>query len=254
MSAANVTAKHVLITGGGSGIGAASALVLASRGATVGVADLNSANAQAVVAQITATGGKAYALDVDVSSTDSVNRMFAAAVEQGGRVDVLLNNAGIDHAPTPLHMIDDATFERNLAVNLTGVFRCMRASLQHMLANGGGHIINIASVAGLRSAPTVGAYSAAKHGVVGLTRSAAVEYARMNIRINAVCPSFVDTPMVQGVLAHLDEKGQRKIVGANPMKRLGQPQEIANAIAWLCSDESSFMTGHTLTLDGGMLA
>jgi NAD(P)-dependent dehydrogenase (short-subunit alcohol dehydrogenase family) len=130
----------------------------------------------------------------------------------------------------------------------------MRAAIGCLAPNGGGHVINVASVAGLRSSPMISAYSASKHGVIGLTKSAAVEYARANIRFNAICPSFIDTPMVQNTLAKLDERGQNAIVKANPMKRLGKPEEIAGAMAWLCSDESSFMTGQTMVLDGGLLA
>lgn len=251
---ADVKGKHILITGGGSGIGAASARLLSERGAMVGVADLNLDNANRVVKDIQSFGGEAYAVAVDVTSPDQVKAMFDSAFAQTPKIDVIINNAGIDHMPAPLTEVDDAMFMKNLQVNLAGVWYCMKNALNHMTATGGGHIINIASVAGLRSAPMISAYSASKHGVIGLTKSAAVEYARANIRINAVCPSFVDTPMVQGVLARMDERGRKGLIGANPMKRLGKPQEIANAIAWLCSDESSFMTGQAVVLDGGMLA
>lgn len=252
--AADVENKHILITGGGSGIGAASAALLASRGARIGIADIHRENADAVVKAIVDEGGQAYALSVDVAEPDSVAAMFKGAVEQQGNIDVIINNAGIDHFPSPMTDVDDAVFLKNVQVNLAGTWFCMKQALGHMLKNGQGQIINVASVAGLRSAPLVSAYSASKHGVIGLTKSAAVEYARMNIRINAVCPSFVDTPMVRGVLSQLDERGQKQIVGANPMKRLGKPEEIATAIAWLCSDESSFMTGQSVVLDGGMMA
>ncbi|MAI64728.1 MAG: oxidoreductase [Alteromonas sp.] len=252
--AANVQGKHILITGGGSGIGAASAKVLCERGALVGVADLNEENAKALVETLTNAGGKAYSVAVDVTDPEQVKAMFDTAYSHQEKVDVVINNAGIDHFPAPLTEVDDAMFMKNIQVNLAGVWYCMKNALKHMSANGGGHIINIASVAGLRSAPMISAYSASKHGVIGLTKSAAVEYARANIRINTVCPSFVDTPMVQGVLSKLDERGQKGLVGANPMKRLGKPEEIANAIAWLCSEESSFMTGQSVVLDGGMLA
>ena len=252
--AANVNGKHIVITGGGSGIGAASARILAKRGALVGVADLNEENAKRVVSDIQQAGGKSYAVGVDVTDPEQVKAMFTTALSHSEKIDVIINNAGIDHFPAPLTEVDDAMFMKNIQVNLAGVWYCMKNALKHMTATGGGHIINIASVAGLRSAPMISAYSASKHGVIGLTKSAAVEYARANIRVNAVCPSFVDTPMVQGVLSKLDERGQKGLVGANPMKRLGKPEEIANAIAWLCSDESSFMTGQSVVLDGGMLA
>ena len=252
--AANVEGKHILITGGGSGIGAASARVLSARGALVGIADLNEDNANSLASEIEQAGGKAYAVAVDVTEPSQVKAMFDTALSRTDKIDVIINNAGIDHFPAPLTEVDDAMFMKNIQVNLAGVWYCMKNALKHMTATGGGHIINIASVAGLRSAPMISAYSASKHGVIGLTKSAAVEYARANIRINAVCPSFVDTPMVQGVLSKLDERGQKGLIGANPMKRLGKPEEIANAVAWLCSDESSFMTGQSVVLDGGMLA
>lgn len=249
-----VANKHILITGGGSGIGAACARLLASRGALVGVADINHANADAVVTDINEQGGNAYSVVVDVTKAESVSDMFATAFSQRSGLDIVINNAGVDHTPAPMLDVPDESLMKNLEVNLVGVWYCMKQAIAHMLKHGGGQVINIASVAGLRSAPMISAYSAAKHGVIGLTRSVAVEYARANIRINAVCPSFVDTPMVQGVLSHLDEKGKNAIIKANPMKRLGKPEEIAGAIAWLCTDESSFMTGQSVVLDGGMLA
>lgn len=254
MTVANVEGKHILITGGASGIGAASAKVLASRGAIVGIADLNGEQAQSLSEEINSKGGNSYAVTVDVTEPEQIAAMFESAKAHNEKLDVIINNAGIDHFPAPLTEVDDAMFMKNIQVNLAGVWYCMKHALRQMTAQGGGHIINIASVAGLRSSPMISAYSASKHGVVGLTKSAAVEYARANIRVNAVCPSFVDTPMVQGVLSKLDERGQKNIIGANPMKRLGKPEEIANAIAWLCSEESSFMTGQSVVLDGGMLA
>ena len=225
--------------------------VLSARGATVGIADLNEENAKTLkklVPQVAKPMRWPWMLPNRLRSKRCSTR------RHNDKIDVIINNAGIDHFPAPLTEVDDAMFMKNIQVNLAGVWYCMKNALKHMTTTGGGHIINIASVAGLRSAPMISAYSASKHGVVGLTKSAAVEYARANIRINAVCPSFVDTPMVQGVLSKLDERGQKGLIGANPMKRLGKPEEIANAIAWLCSDESSFMTGQSVVLDGGMLA
>lgn len=250
----SVEGKHVLITGGGSGIGEAVARLMASRGATVGVADINQKNAESVVAAIQKQGGKSYAVTVDVTSQNEVEAMFSSAMQQQQTLDVLINNAGVDHMPAPMHEVSEEALMRNINVNVLGVWRCMQQALGIMLKQGHGQIINLASVAGLRSAPMISAYSASKHAVIGLTRSTAVEYARANIRINAVCPSFVDTPMVQGVLSHMDERGRNGIIRANPMKRLGKPEEISGAIAWLCSDESSFMTGQSIVLDGGMLA
>ena len=254
MSDNSVAGKHILVTGGASGIGAESALLLSKRGASITLADLNEVDGIALAQRINDEGGQARFVKVDVSDSASVAALFDSAINELGNIDVLINNAGIDHDPKFMLEIDDATFHKNIAVNVNGVWYCMRQALAHMMQNGGGHVINISSVAGIRAAPTLSAYSAAKHAVVGLTKSAAVEYARHNIRFNAVCPSFIRTPMVENVLSKLDERGQKALLKANPMKRLGEPQEVAGAIAWLCTAESSFMTGHTVVLDGGMTA
>lgn len=254
MTNKDLSDKHILITGGASGIGAATAVLVASRGAKVIVSDRNTEQGAAVVSQITELGGSAHFIAADVSDVDSVASLFVQAKAHFGAVNVAINNAGIDHTPAPMHLVDDAVFHQNVAVNLAGVWYCMKQEIIQMLENGGGHVINIASVAGLHSAPSIAAYSATKHGVMGLTKSAAVEYAKANIRVNAVCPSFVRTPMVENVLANVDERVRNAMVKANPMKRLGEVNEIAGALAWLCSDESSFMTGQSVVLDGGMLA
>lgn len=254
MPASNVTGKRILITGGASGIGAASALLLASRGAKVVIGDMNEALGASVAKQGADASHRITFKTVDVTSGDEVRALFDFAVQELGGLDVVINNAGIDHNPTPMHLLSDDDFDRNIAVNLKGVWHCMRAAVNHMAANGGGHVINVASIAGLRSAPLLSAYSAAKHGVMGLTKSAAHEYARANIRFNAVCPSFIDTPMVRNSMLNMSEKQQQALLKASPMRRLGKVEEIASAIAWLASDESTFMNGHSLTLDGGMLA
>ena len=246
--------KTVLITGGASGIGAKSAVTFAQLGANVVISDIDEEAGLATLAQIHDLGGQASYIHADVSDVAQVNALFTNALNIYPHIDVVVNNAGVEYTPTPTHLTDDALFLRNIDVNLKGVWFCMKAALNMMLKQQGGNIINIASVAGLRSAPMISGYSATKHAVVGLTKSVAVEYARANIRVNAVCPSFIDTPMVQRTLEAMDEKGQRSVIGASPMKRLGHTQEIANAIVWLASDESSFMNGHCMTLDGGMLA
>nr|WP_241664558.1 SDR family NAD(P)-dependent oxidoreductase [Ningiella ruwaisensis] len=251
--AADVSGKRVLITGGASGIGAASALVLAKRGAKVLIADLAQDKGQKMLEIASEQKLTLHFCRVDVADLASVKQLFAEAMQVLGGLDVVINNAGIDHKPAPLHELSDEDFDRNIAVNLKGVWHCMRAAIACM-AQSGGHVINVASVAGLRSSPMISAYSAAKHGVMGLTKSAAVEYARIGLRFNAVCPSFIDTPMVQNTLAQMDERGQKAIIKASPLKRLGKVEEVAGAIAWLCSDESSFMNGHAFTIDGGMLA
>ncbi len=252
--ASNVAGKRVLITGGASGIGAASALLLASRGAKVVIGDMAEEMGAAVAQQGQDAGNSIVFKKVDVTSGDEVRALFDFAMETLGGLDVVVNNAGIDHKPSPMHELSDDDFDRNIAVNLKGVWHCMRAAVKCMLPSGGGHVINVASIAGLRSAPMISAYSAAKHGVMGLTKSAAHEYARANIRFNAVCPSFIDTPMVRNTMASMDERTQQATIKASPLRRLGNVDEISSAIAWLASDESSFMNGHAFTLDGGMLA
>ena len=254
MPASNVAGKRILITGGASGIGAASALLLASRGAKVVIGDMAEEMGAAVAKQAQDVGNSIVFKKVDVTSGDEVRALFGFAMETLGGLDVVVNNAGIDHKPAPMHELSDEDFDRNIAVNLKGVWHCMRAAVTCMAPNGGGHVINVASIAGLRSAPLLSAYSAAKHGVMGLTKSAAHEYARVNIRFNAVCPSFIDTPMVQNTMAKMDERAQQATIKASPLRRLGKVDEVSGAIAWLASDESSFMNGHAFTLDGGMLA
>ena len=252
--ASDVTGKRILITGGASGIGAASALLLASRGAKVVIGDLAEALGVAVAKQGQEAGNSIVFQKVDVTSGDEVRALFAFAMQELGGLDVVINNAGIDHQPAPMHELSDEDFDRNIAVNLKGVWHCMRAAVACMSPNGGGHVINVASIAGLRSAPMLSAYSAAKHGVMGLTKSAAHEYARVNIRFNAVCPSFIDTPMVRNTMANMTERAQEATIKASPLRRLGEVDEVSGAIAWLASDESTFMNGHAFTLDGGMVA
>ncbi|MGO2506670.1 MAG: SDR family NAD(P)-dependent oxidoreductase [Psychrobacter alimentarius] len=253
--ASDVTGKRILITGGASGIGAASALLLASRGAKVVIGDLAEALGVAVAKQGQEAGNSIVFQKVDVTQGDEVRALFAFAMQELGGLDVVINNAGIDHQPAPMHELSDEDFDRNIAVNLKGVWHCMRAAVACMASNGGGgHVINVASIAGLRSAPMLSAYSAAKHGVMGLTKSAAHEYARVNIRFNAVCPSFIDTPMVRNTMANMTERAQEATIKASPLRRLGEVDEVSGAIAWLASDESTFMNGHAFTLDGGMVA
>lgn len=250
----SVENKHIVITGGASGIGAETARLLATRGARVFIGDLNEEAGEALVSDIVASGGQTAFSSVDVSEQDSVASFYQKAIATFGDIDVGLNNAGIDHKPAPLAEVSDQDYHRNIAVNLTGVWYCMKQQINHMLGKGGGHIINLASVAGVTGSPMISAYCAAKHGVIGLTKSAAIEYAKSNIRINAVCPSFVKTPMVENIMGYMNERQQSAVIGANPMKRLGKPAEIAAAIAWLCTEESSFMTGHSVVLDGGLTA
>lgn len=240
--------RKVVITGAAAGIGADVAKQFVAQGDYVILLDIQADNLSATAEAFPSSQCEYHT--VDVSDKQAIVDAFAKI----DHVDVLVNNAGVEHIPTPMHLVTDEMLDKNLDINIKGLWWCMQQALIKMLAQAGGNIINLASVAGLRSAPMISAYAATKHAVIGITKSAAVEYARQNIRINAVCPSFVDTDMVQRTLKIMDEKGQRAIVGANPMKRLGQVSEISQAIVWLASEEASFMTGHAMTLDGGMTA
>ena len=245
--------KVALVTGGASGIGRASALALAHEGATVMVADRDHAGCEETVALITAAGGTAATHAVDVASEEAVERLIADTVATFGRLDLAFNNAGIggEMGKTAAYPTDD--WHRVLAVNLTGVWFCMKYEIRHMLAQGGGAIVNTASIAGLIGMAGAPAYVAAKHGVVGLTKNAALEYARNNIRVNAVCPGGVRTHMTEA--ADLELPGfLAKLAKQEPMGRIAEPEEIASAVVWLLSDGASFMTGHALAVDGGYVA
>lgn len=254
MSQSSVHGKNIVITGAASGIGAHTAMLLAERGANLFVGDINVDSGETLVRSIRDAGGNAFFQRNDVSNVESVVSFFDAAIAKLGHLDVAINNAGVEHKFTPMHELSEQQFQHSIAVNLTGVWHCMKQEIIHMLSIGGGHIINISSVAGLRGAPMISAYGAAKHGVVSLTKSAAIEYARSNIRVNVVCPSFVDTPMVDSIMQDMNQKQKKALINFNPMKRLGKPEEVSTTIAWMCNDESTFMTGHSVVLDGGLTA
>jgi NAD(P)-dependent dehydrogenase (short-subunit alcohol dehydrogenase family) len=243
--------KIVVITGAGSGIGAATAKLFATRGASVMVSDINLANAQKVVAQIKTEGGKANAVKTDVTKFEEVEALVANTVAEHGRVDVMVNNAGIGgrhQAKTAEHTHDD--WHNVLAVNQTGVFYCMKVALKQMMAQGHGNVVNVASLAGLKASGNNLSYSASKFAVVGMTKSAALEYGRKNIRVNAVCPGYTHSALLDQLLSVSPDFGD-KLKRFIPMGRFGEAHEIAEAICWLASDSSKFMTGQTLTLDGG---
>jgi NAD(P)-dependent dehydrogenase (short-subunit alcohol dehydrogenase family) len=246
--------KVALVTGAASGIGRATTLALAAAGAQVVAADRNLAGCEQTVALVAAAGGKAAAEQVDVSSEDEVSRLVSAAVTRFGKLDLAFNNAGIGgEVGNRTAEYSTADWDRVIAVNLTGVWLCMKYELKQMLAQGGGAIVNTASVAGLVGMSGAPAYVAAKHGVVGLTKNAALEYARANIRVNAVCPGGVRTNMTetadQAFSGFLD-----RLAKLEPMGRVAEPEEIASAVLWLLSDGASFMTGHALAVDGGFVA
>ncbi|MBI3958526.1 MAG: glucose 1-dehydrogenase [Chloroflexi bacterium] len=245
--------KIALITGAGSGIGRATALAFAAGGAAVVVADVNEAGGQETVELARQAGRDAIFIGADVSRSDEVEALVGETVRRFGRLDIAVNNAGIGGAWARTADYPLADWERVLAVNLSGVFYCMQQEIRQMLAQGGGAIVNVASIAGQRALANAPAYTASKHGVIGLTRTAAQEYARQNIRVNAVCPVFTRTPLFQGMIegnARLEERLLHNI----PVRRFGEPQEIAGAILWLCSDGATFVTGQAVNVDGGLTA
>ncbi len=247
--------KVALVTGAGSGIGRASALAFARAGALVIVSDVEPAGGDETVRLIHEAEGEATFIQADVTDEASVERLIAACVEAYGRLDHAHNNAGIAAPPAPLHEADRAWFDRVQAVNVTGVWLCLKYEARAMLAQGGGSIVNSASLAGLIGFPLNVAYSASKHAVIGLTRTAALEYATAGIRVNAVCPAFVRTPMVEGfVTADPRRFNLERLASMQPMGRLGTVDEVAAAVVWLCSDSAAYITGIALPLDGGTSA
>jgi len=244
--------RVVMVTGGSTGIGRAAAERCAADGAKVVIADVNVAESEAAVADIVAAGGVATHLHTDVSRADSVRDCVEEIVRRYGRLDAAFNNAGVEGGFTSLVRVDEAVFDRTIAVNLKGVFLCLKYQILQMLAQGGGAIVNNASAAGLVGVGGGVAYCASKHGVVGMTKVAALDYARKGIRVNAVCPGMVHTPMLErlaGSPERLLEYGE-----AQPVGRIAEPRELGDAVAWLLSDEASFVTGAALPVDGGWTA
>lgn len=245
-----VEGKVALVTGGGSGIGRQACLVFSREGAQVVVCDVAVEGGEETVGQIEQAGGQATFIKADVAQAAEVEALVAKTVETYGRLDCAYNNAGI--AGQTARVADDSeqNWDRILSINLKGVWLCLKYEIAHMLQQGGGAIVNTASDAGLIGLKRAGAYVASKHGVVGLTKTAALEYAKSNIRVNAVCPGPIDTPMLRGA----SERVIDAMAAAQPNGRLGQPQEIAEAAVWLCSDAASFVTGHPMPVDGGYIA
>jgi NAD(P)-dependent dehydrogenase (short-subunit alcohol dehydrogenase family) len=249
--------RIALITGAGSGIGRAAAFAFVDAGAAVALGDRDEESNLATAKEIEARGGDVIARRLDISDTASVDRFVTDAVSAFDRIDCAFNNAGIVNEYGPLHEITDDVWARLVNVNLTGTFNCLRREVEQFLAQGGrGAIVNTASVAGMVGLQGNAAYSSTKHGVVGLTRAAALDYARTGIRVNAVCPGGVDTDMVARAFSLAENPAEVRAQAEDniPVGRLGQPDEIAAAAVWLCSDSTSFVTGHALAVDGGMLA
>ncbi|MEZ4407989.1 MAG: SDR family oxidoreductase [Polyangiales bacterium] len=247
------TDKVALVTGAGSGIGQATAIAFAREGAKVVVSDVAGAGEE-TVATITRAGGEARLIACDVSDPAQVEALVAATVSAFGRLDCAFNNAGVGGAQAPVADYPIDAWQRVLAVNLTGVFLCMKHQLAQMLAQGRGAIVNNASILGTVGFATASAYVAAKHGVLGLTRTAAIEVAPAGVRVNAVCPGFIETPMLAHAGLTTDPQARAMIEGLHPVKRLGRPEEVAAAVLFLCSDEASFVTGHPMLVDGGYVA
>ncbi len=253
--AGSLDGKTALVTGGGSGIGRAASLAYAREGARVVVADVNVEGGEETVLQIKEAGGEAILVHADVASPDDTQSMVAQAVEDCGGLDCALNNAGIGGGRDRLLTADylEEDWDRVISINLKGVWLCMKAEIPQMLKQGGGAIVNTASIAGLVGLTGTIAYVAAKHGVTGLTKAAAMEYAKSGIRVNAVCPGYIHTPLVQRVFD--DNEGyEERVASRHPIGRLGEPSEIAAAVVWLSSDAASFVTGHNMPVDGGYMA
>lgn len=241
--------KTVLISGAAGGFGSGAARAFAQEGAKLFLTDIDSAKLGKLAAEL-----NAEALAGDIADPAFHKVLLEAAVARLGRIDIAINNAGIAHPPQPLSAMDRDVTRRVIDVDLLAVVWAMQSQISHMTAQGGGVIVNIASVAGIGGAPGLSVYAAAKHGVVGLTKSAAAESARFNIRINAICPAFVRTQMVEDMLPDGDAESAKKLVQAIPMRRVGQVDEIVTGILWAADPDNSFLTGQAIALDGGLTA
>jgi NAD(P)-dependent dehydrogenase (short-subunit alcohol dehydrogenase family) len=256
--AQELAGRVAVVTGGASGIGRATAHALARAGAQVVVADVDAARTAAVVAELHAGGGTAIAATADVTDDAAVKAMVASAVSTFGGLDLAVNAAGVGGVDAVTHAYPEDAWLRTIDVNLTGLWRCMRHEIPALLARGAQTgrttaIVNVASVAGLAGFPRHAAYAASKHAVVGLTKTAALEYARRGLRVNAICPGFTDTPMVEQITGD-DPEQEAQLARRMPIGRLGTPEEIAAGALYLCSDAAAFMIGHALVLDGGIVA
>lgn len=245
--------KVVLVTGAAGGIGRAAAVAFGRAGACVVVADTSVDGGHATAAMIVENGGKALFVQCNVTRAAEVEALIDKTVAYYGKLDCAFNNAGIEEEHLPLADADEALFDRIMNVNVKGTWLCMKYEIRQMLKQGGGTIVNTASVAGLVGAPTQPIYAASKHAVVGMTKTAAAEYAREGIRINSVCPGVVNTPMMGRALER-EPLREKKLRNVHPMGRFAEPAEIAQAAMWLCSEHSSFVTGHQLAVDGGLTA
>jgi NAD(P)-dependent dehydrogenase (short-subunit alcohol dehydrogenase family) len=245
--------RVALVTGAATGIGRAAAGLFAARGARVALIDIDGAAAETAAHEIGAQGGEAIALAADVADTDAVRAAVDGCVDHYGRLDCAYNNAGISGPAHPVAEMPEAQWRRTIDVMLTGVFLCMQREIPAILAAGGGAIVNCASGAGLIGFPGQAAYVASKHGVIGLTKTAALEYGSRGIQINAICPGTARTPMVERVVSETPELSE-ELVRLHPIGRIAEPEEIAEAALWLCTPRASFVAGSALVVDGGYVA
>ena len=245
--------RTALVTGGATGIGRATAQAFAARGANVVIGDVNVEGAEETAQLIADAGGQAFFHKTDVTDSQVVASLVNSAVERYGSLDFAFNNAGIEGDLAPVQEYSEEMWARVLNINLTSVFLCMKHEIPQMLRQGRGAIVNTASILGLVGFATTPAYTASKHGVIGLTKVAALECAQQGIRVNAVCPGWIETPMVmeRGVRAGSDPEMYEQLEAAHPVGRLGRPEEIAEAAVWLCSDAASFVTGQAIPVEGG---
>lgn len=245
--------KVALVTGAGSGIGRATAVAFSREGASVVVCDIDVNGGEDTVRMITDAGGEAYFVRADVSQADQVENLVNETVGKYGRLDYAFNNAGIEGEQAVTADCPEDNWDRVIDVNLKGTWLCMKHEIPQMLKQGKGSIVNMSSVAGLIGYRNIPAYVASKHGVIGLTKTAALEYATTGIRINVVCPGVIRTPMVDRFAGGSPE-GEEQLMESEPIGRLGVPEEIAEAVIWLCSDAASFVLGHAMVIDGGLVA
>ena len=246
----NYTGKVAFVTGAANGIGRATALAFAREGASVVVADVSEQGNQETARLIEDLVGRSLAVKCDVTRPEDVKAALDKTIEAFGRQDFAFNHAGVEQNNAATAEIEEAEWERIVNINLRGVFLCMKCEIPLLLKQGGGAIVNTSSGAGVIGIKGGAAYTAAKHGVIGLTKSAALDYAAQNIRVNAVAPGYIDTPMMDRFTGGTSQ-GREQVIVEEPIGRMGQPEEIANAVVWLCSDAAAFVVGHALVIDGG---